>query len=567
MESSRANAIASGQTRSRSRSRSRNRSRSTSRRPSLNKRSLSSSSSIGKLDITPIEIQDRPIPRVGITLDNTLPLDFFKQDILALTKTLRISKWHKKTLNVKYLKVNRISGALTNSIYKIEYNDGNIELPSLLLRVYGKNLDSIIDRDLELDILIKLSSKKIGPKLLGIFSNGRFEQFLEGFITLDKDQVKHEVISQMIGRRMKDLHYKIELDSHDYESKLPMCWRLIYKWLSIIEKDIVPSYIENKVDIDSVFLTSFENFKKLIELYRNYLFNLYDVDKFTENYKFCHNDTQYGNLLLDQTFNPKDIILQKELPSSATSYSAIIDDDEEDDDYETDDAVVISTSNKKDTSLVVIDFEYSGPNFPAFDLEDHFSEWMSDYHNPEKSYFIHGEFYPNQLQKLNLIKSYIEYDFQYPSSNLNTKIKFNDFSKTNATDLIQFEIKKLYNETIYWRSTVQIYWCLWGILQNGPFKPNDDINTISQKSEEQGVNSIYNISTGVDSMSIDDHENLIIEDAITSSDDDFDYFKYSQQKAAIVIGDLIGLGLISKSDIDVPYHNIIKYLDCNLFDI
>ncbi|KAK7680959.1 hypothetical protein QCA50_016012 [Cerrena zonata] len=95
-------------------------------------------------------------------------------------------------------------------------------------------------------------------------------------------------------------------------------------------------------------------------------------------------------------------------------------------------------------------------------------------------------------------------------------------------------------------------------LQNGPFKPNDDINTISQKSEEQGVNSIYNISTGVDSMSIDDHENLIIEDAITSSDDDFDYFKYSQQKAAIVIGDLIGLGLISKSDIDVPYHNIIK---------
>ena len=67
---------------------------------------------------------------------------------------------------------------------------------------------------------------------------------------------------------------------------------------------------------------------------------------------------------------------------------------------------------------MVIDFEYSGANFPAYDIVNHFSEWMSDYHDPEKSYFIHQENYPNQLEQINLIKSYIEYDFQYPSSNL-----------------------------------------------------------------------------------------------------------------------------------------------------
>lgn len=82
-------------------------------------------------------------------------------------------------MNIHKLKITRISGALTNSIYKIDYVDEeqDIHLPSLLLRVYGKNVDELIDRDSELMTLIKLSQKRIGPRLLGIFTNGRFEQF------------------------------------------------------------------------------------------------------------------------------------------------------------------------------------------------------------------------------------------------------------------------------------------------------------------------------------------------------------------------------------------------------
>ena len=75
----------------------------------------------------------------------------------------------------------------------------------MLLRVYGKNLDSIIDRERELSVLVKLSQRNIGPKLLGIFSNGRFEQFLDGFSPLDKDNLRDEIISQMLGRRMRKI--------------------------------------------------------------------------------------------------------------------------------------------------------------------------------------------------------------------------------------------------------------------------------------------------------------------------------------------------------------------------
>lgn len=561
--------IYGGQARSRSRSRSRTRnstanSRSTSatRRPSFGlKRSLSSSS-LNKLQITPsqIEFQDRdkPVPSVNAVLDNSLPLDFFKQDIIALVKTLRISKWHKKTLSISNLFVNRISGALTNSIYKIEYKDHqqNLQLPALLLRVYGKNVDSIIDRELELEILIKLSAKRIGPKLLGIFTNGRFEQFLEGFITLNKDQIRDDVISQILGRRMKDLHYKIKLEPKDLASDLPMCWRLILKWLDLFEKTIYPRIKEQKFDSKEVFLVDFENFKKLILAYKDWLFNHYDSKNISQNYKFCHNDTQYGNLLLHESFDRNEVIIADD------NEDAVVDDEAP----PSTKPVVISTSNKKDSSLVVIDFEYSGPNFPAYDLADHFSEWMGDYHDPERSYYIFDDKYPSQLEILNLIKSYVEYDFQYPSSTLKTK---SDFSQNlpNAADLIQFEIKKLYNECILWRTSAQIFWCLWGIIQGGPliFAAPTSVEELGSKLEEKGVDGVYNISTGLDAVTID--ENVTIEEAISSSDDDFDYLKYSQQKSAVIIGDLIGFGLLDQSSVDAKYHDIIKHLDCNFYDI
>lgn len=555
-----------GRSRSRSRSRTRNstansRSTSATRRPSFGlKRSLSSSS-LNKLQITPSPIEfkdrDKAVPSVNATLDNTLPLDFFKQDIISLVKTLRISKWHKKSLHISNLFVNRISGALTNSIYKIEYKDHqqNLHLPALLLRVYGKNVDSLIDRELELEILIKLSAKKIGPKLLGIFTNGRFEQFLEGFITLNKDQIKDDVLSQILGRRMKDLHYRIKLEPKDLESDLPMCWRLINKWMGIFETTILPQMKQHNNDAKDTFLVDFDKFKKLVSSYKEWLFNHYDNDKpISQNYKFCHNDTQYGNLLLHESFDRNEVIANEDGDVSVF------------DDEPNSNPVVINTSNKKDSSLVVIDFEYSGPNFPAYDIADHFSEWMADYHDPERSYYIFEEKYPTQLEILNLIKSYVEYDFQYPSSTLKTKTQFSQ-NLPNATDLIQFEIKKLYNECILWRTSVQIYWCLWGLIQGGPliFASSVNVDELGLKSEEMGVDGIYNISTGLDAVNID--ENVTIEEAVSSTDDDFDYMGYSQQKAALIIGDLIEFGLVEESEIDPKFHGIIKRLECNFYDI
>ncbi|RLV91827.1 Choline kinase [Spathaspora sp. JA1] len=544
--------ITPSQSRSRSKSRTRapgssarSRSNSTSRR--LHPRSLSNSS-LNKLVITKKEIDGErtSIPSVEANLDNTLPLDFFKQDILAIAKTLKIHKWYKRQLTIANLTVTRISGALTNSIYKVEYQDESHTLPTLLLRVYGKNVDELIDRNRELETLVKLSQKRIGPRLLGIFTNGRFEQFLDGFNTLNKENIRDEIISQMLGRRMKDLHFKIELDDKDL-GDLPSCWILIEKWLKIFENDYLPGY--SSTDKKDIFWVDFEKFKQVIGKYKSWLFDHYESESFSSNYKFCHNDTQYGNLLLHESFNKEDVIVDSTPMSSTTTSVSSMED------------AIKSSSNKKDSDLVVIDFEYSAANFPAFDIVNHFSEWMSDYYHEEKPYYIFNENYPTKNEQLNLIKAYVEYDFQFPSSTLKTSKTTEDLINEPSANLLNYEIEKLYNECIFWRASVQIYWCLWGLIQNGPITPL----VTNGKSEEQGIDATYSITTATESLTIEDNDQA--SESITSSDDEFSYLKYSNQKVALIMGDLIQFGLIDKKDIEEKYWNDIKYLDCAPFKL
>lgn len=536
--------------RSRSRSKTRtstanSRSASSSRRSSFNgsKRALSASS-LNRLMFNPSSVGlagDKTVLSINVWLDNSLPRDFFKQELIGLIKALKISKWYKRHLVHENLDVNRILGALTNSIYKIEYKDPQalVQPPLLLLRVYGKNVDDLIDRDQELKILIKLSTRRIGPKLLGIFSNGRFEQFLEGFVTMTKNEIRDPVISQILGRRMKDLHYQVKLDDDEKGLEFPVAWLRILTWLLLFERDFLPSF--SVESIETTLLMPWGTFKELVFTYRDWLFSKYDIANIGDNYRFCHNDTQYGNLLLRNNFDPK-LVIQADSTSAGSSG--------------------ITTSNKGDNNLAVIDFEYSGPNFPAYDIADHFCEWMSDYHDLDKPYHIHNNKYPTNQEQLNLLRSYVDYNFEPTSLNLKTSTQAPEF---DMTALLDFEVKKLYNEIVYWRSSVQFFWLIWGLIQHQPVE--DPANTLGSKSESQGVDSVYEYSTGLNDLKISGGDRAEEEDIITSTDDDFDYLKYSQQKATLIVGDMISFGLLSVSDISPEYRGMIKFLDTQVFDI
>ena len=55
-----------------------------------------------------------------------------------------------------------------------------------------------------------------------------------------------------------------------------------------------------------------------------------------------------------------------------------------------------------DAKLVVIDYEYCSYNYRAFDIANHFSEWMFDYTNKDYPfYYIDQDKFPSKEQRVN----------------------------------------------------------------------------------------------------------------------------------------------------------------------
>ena len=59
------------------------------------------------------------------------------------------------------------------------------------------------------------------------------------------------------------------------------------------------------------------------------------------------------------------------------------------------------TSAEWENRLVVIDFEFCSYNYRAFDIANHWSEWVYDYGNEESPYYYaQSERYPSKQQQV-----------------------------------------------------------------------------------------------------------------------------------------------------------------------
>ncbi|CEP63206.1 bifunctional choline kinase/ethanolamine kinase EKI1 LALA0_S07e04852g [Lachancea lanzarotensis] len=477
--------------------------------------------------------QSLEVPFVKRTLNASLPLEYLRTDVLNLAKALKVPKWHSRKSNsttqlvAKSVVLTKITGALTNAIFRVQYPG----LPSLLLRVYGPQVDSIIDRDYELQVLARLSAHNIGPKLYGCFTNGRFEQFLEDSKTLTKDDIRNWKTAQRIARRMKELHSGVPLLPFEI-ARGPSTWLRLDKWVKVIN--------------DSPWSLDVSNIQKVLTC-QDWQFFLYAMQKYRnwleETYKdshrglvFCHNDAQHGNLLFTAPV--------ASLPATP-SVSA--------DSIETSESLFPTTSNvsleqiirpsqqeqNQDSKLVVIDFEYSGANRPAFDLANHFSEWMCDY-NSADSYKSDETKYPTKEELLNFLYSYASH---------------RRGSKVHSIDA---EVKELYNDVIRQRGSVSLHWATWAIIQSG------ELNDLPQKEviEEAPAGEKYVITIDDEDDEESDEENVDADDEASPEGVDinsFDNLNFAKDKMALFWGDMLQLGLLKREEL--PDFVSIKYLD------
>lgn len=190
-----------------------------------------------------------------------------------------------------------------------------------MLRIYGPQVDHLIDREKELQILRRLCRKNIGPKVLGTFNNGRFEEYLEAR-PLTPEELREPSTMKQIAKRMRELHEGIELQEeeredgprvfHNWDKWVDRCEQVI-NWL---DKEIESPQNETKAACEPwrrrgyVCGVPWPKFRNAIDDYRKWLVtNSGGSQEIKRQLVFAHNDVGFGlSCSLSSTFANKSLV-------------------------------------------------------------------------------------------------------------------------------------------------------------------------------------------------------------------------------------------------------------------
>nr|XP_029135256.1 choline kinase alpha-like isoform X2 [Labrus bergylta] len=249
-----------------------------------------------------------------------------------------------------------IRGGLSNKLFLCSLPDSldtvGDEPRSILLRLYGAILQGAEAMVLESVMFAILAERELGPKLYGIFPQGRLEQYVPSR-KLDTCELSDSSISAEVAEKMAKFH------------AMRMPFNKEPKWLF----GTMDKYLNQVMRLNFTRESQLRRFNRLLS------YNLpQEVDMLKcllesthSPVVFCHNDCQEGNVLL---------LRGRE------------------------------SSDKQ--KLMLIDFEYSSYNYRGFDIGNHFCEWMYDYTCEEFPFFkVDAQAYPSKAQQLHFIESYL----------------------------------------------------------------------------------------------------------------------------------------------------------------
>ena len=511
----------------------------------------------------------------------------FKFEIIRLSHTLRLKGWRRVPMEMSAaIDVQRLSGALTNAVYVIspptdlsshKTDDasttaaGKAPPPKLLLRIYGPQVEHLIDREAELAILKRLARKRIGPRLLGTFANGRFEEFFHAQ-TLTAEDLRNAETSRQIAKRMRELHQGIELLDQE-RSDGAFVWRNWDKWLPRLER--VVSWMDDQLKslepskkptganawLRRGFIcgTPWAQFKEVVEKYRVWLKSQYGGSKQVRGQLvFSHNDTQYGNIL-------------RLIPTGESP-------------------LLLPANTHK--QLVVIDFEYASANTPGLEFANHFTEWCYNYHDKRKPYACNVQRYPTPEEQNRFLRAYVQHRPQFnvsspPMRPQNEK----EPVRRSTTSLSNFildartpttpsmssddgankavedaEIARLAQEARWWRLANTIQWIAWGIIQaKVPGMPqfDGDNDPASEETEPVESNSEKSVDQETDKSPVPTEDPTPEngeeeEEEEEEAEEEFDYLGYAQHRAMFFWGDALQLGFIEPDDLPEEARSKVK---------
>eukprot|EP00040_Diaphanoeca_grandis_P000737 m.16336 g.16336 ORF g.16336 m.16336 type:complete len:355 (-) comp10998_c0_seq1:53-1117(-) len=227
------------------------------------------------------------------------------------------------------IRLTTISGGITNQIRRVDVDNPPTGVPAtILLRIFGGA--DVIDRDVEDPMFEAITIYLTQPKYYGRFGNGRLEGWLDGFRPLKMNPVEVADYKQAIAQRLAKLHTIVVPDHLKKHFSKPQLWSTIWKWYEFASsketRDIAitqpsPTPTPTSQDMyDALRLGDPQTKATLQQLEKGMP---------ASATAFCHNDALPGNIML----------------------------------------------NESTQEIILIDFEYGGINYVAFDIANHFNEY------------------------------------------------------------------------------------------------------------------------------------------------------------------------------------------------
>jgi len=184
----------------------------------------------------------------------------------------------------------------------------------VLVRVYGQGTDMIIDREGEMKNMARMQGIGLGGKLYAAFNNGICYQFLAGEV-LSQSRLWETEIWKGIAKAMAIMHSAPLLPA---EETTPCLWARLKHFINCCNPTCKP-----------VLAANFPSKQELLTIAENLEEKLMMSTEEKDDVVFCHNDALLAN-----------VVIQEE------------------------------------NVINFIDLEYGAPNFAAFDIANHFVEFV-----------------------------------------------------------------------------------------------------------------------------------------------------------------------------------------------
>jgi len=361
--------------------------------------------------------------------------------LTLLRDELRVKTWDIFTLTPEDVDVTKLSGSLTNAVFFISAPQWPNPPRKVLLRIYGPSSSILINRPKELYTLYKLSSiYRIGPRVFGTFGNGRIEEFFDSRALTEQD-MRDPQTSRWIGRRMSELHSvdigEVLMVDEQWEAKKGIAARQNFeRWLPIA-RDVLQSLEKRRLPKDHPWYEVVQNvdIDRLEDEWKAYMVwvEKFEAEHGESERVFAHNDAQYGNLL--RLTKPQ-------------------------------------TNRPSHHQIIVVDFEYAAPNPAAFDIANHFHEWMASYLSETAPWILNTDRYPTLEQRRNFYNAYISPLPTGPSSSGNllmssshSSLSSSNYVSADHNSRVEEQLDKLEEEVKAWSPSSHAMWALWGIVQ------------------------------------------------------------------------------------------------------